>query len=72
MSHSSKVRLEIINQGEALSQLKMDTLDAIEMFAVDFRMILTDFWIEFHKVATADDLIFICSQHFDCNIRELV
>ena len=71
MTESHKSKQEIINQGLALSQLDMDVMDAINLLACDFRCILNDFWIEFHVVASPDDLIFISSQHFNCNIREI-
>ena len=68
---SLRTRTEIRNQGEVLNQLKLDPMIAIDLFAVDFRQIINDYWVNFHIVPTADDIIWLESEKLHTNIRNI-
>ena len=57
-------------QAEAFSRLQGNELELIKLYAEDFRQIITDFELTHGRVPTADDLIWIESQHQGHDITE--
>ena len=60
---------EIINQAEALSVMHGDVLGLIDRHAEEFRAIINDFKEKFNRVPTADELIWIASEHAHKDLR---
>lgn len=51
------------NQVEAFRRMKGNELELIALYASNFRKIITDFASTYDRVPSADDLIWIESQH---------
>ncbi len=60
---NQKTRDEILAQAEAFRRLSGNELELIQEYAADFRDIITDFERKHGRVPTADDLLWIESQH---------
>lgn len=60
---------EMLAQRNAFMQMNGDVLDLISRYAEDFRKIIIDYEKEFGKPPSAEDLIWISSQHHNHNIR---
>lgn len=56
-------RDEILNQAEAFSRMNGNELELIKEYAADFRQIINDFERTHGRAPTADDLLWIASQH---------
>ena len=51
-------------QAEAFRRMKGNVIDLIDQYAGDFRQIITEFELAYNgRIPTADDLIWIESQH---------
>lgn len=57
-------------QAEALAQMHGDTLDLIAAHAAEFRAIINDFLVEMRRLPTADELIWIASEHARRDLRK--
>ena len=60
---------EILSQAEAFKKIHGNILDMIDKYAKDFRQIIIDFEKQFNRVPTADDLLWISSEHHGRDIR---
>lgn len=57
-------------QAEAFRRMKGNVIDLIGLYAADFRQIITDYELAYHRVPSADDLIWIESQHQGYDITQ--
>ena len=64
------MRNAITEQGKALDQMHGDTMELIHRHAAEFRQIIVDFHEKFGRIPSADDLIWIASEHAKHNLRK--
>ena len=57
-------------QRDALTQMNGDVLNLIDKYASEFRQIITDYEKMHGHPPTADDLLWIASQHANKDIRQ--
>ena len=57
-------------QREAFMQMNGDVLNLIDQYAAEFRKIITDFEQMHGRPPTADDLLWIASEHAKRDIRQ--
>jgi hypothetical protein len=72
----SRPKGEILCQCEVLIELTGENNElinsVIESFAPLFRHVIEEFEESHKRVPTKDELIWVCSEHLNANIRELV
>ena len=61
---------EIQEQAVAFAKMHGDVLENIEKYAAEFRAIIEDFKVKFGRVPTADDLLWIASEHEGRDLRK--
>lgn len=61
---------EFKEQAEALSMMHGDTLKLIEVHGAEFRAIIDGFAKIFGRCPTANELVWIASEHAGKNLRE--
>jgi hypothetical protein len=64
------IKAENSVQAEALVRIKGGELEAIKLYAEDFRQIINEFEAVQGRVPTADELIWIASEHRGRDITE--
>jgi hypothetical protein len=69
MKKTNHSREEILAQAEAFSRMTGNELELINLYAEDFRRIITDFERIHGRVPTADDLLWIESELRGHDIR---
>lgn len=68
---TKNIKAENQNQSEAFRRLKGNELELIRVYAAEFRDIITKFEsMHQGKVPSADDLIWITSEHHGCDITK--
>ncbi len=60
---TSNTKAENQSQVEAFRRMDGDVLDLISIYAADFREIISEFELSQSRVPSADDLLWIASQH---------
>ena len=61
---------EFIEQARALAQMHGDVLDLIAEHGEEFRNIINDFRTRFNRTPTAEDFIWIASEHRGYDLRK--
>ena len=62
MKKNKNIKAENRAQAEAFRRMAGNELELIRLYASDFRQIITDFEVNYGRVPTADDLLWIESQ----------
>jgi hypothetical protein len=67
---TTTAKQEIINQGLALAEMGIETIDGINAIAGEMRDILNSFEDEHNRVPTCDEIVWILSDHHHKNMRK--
>jgi len=69
MENAMTAHDEIVTQAGAFKRMHGDILTLIATYAKDFRQIINDFEQAFGRTPSADDLLWISSQHHKKDVR---